>query len=161
MNKATLTVIFFILLSSITYAQRGTAKSNQIPVIKSKEVIKQKKTSQDQLSLAEVLDAINNNKKIPKNSKTVKEVPKKSFDLSSTTKIKKDTITYTNDFKKNKKVDHSALTLEVSKGKDVKINKSNHPINSMVVFNKSYNELTEIEKIQLKAKQLEYDKQKK
>jgi hypothetical protein len=29
----------------------------------------------------------------------------------------------------------------------------------MTVFNKTYHELTEVEKIQLKAKQLEYDRQ--
>lgn len=167
MKKVNILFYLMFLISSFLCAQRGTKNSKQISTSNNENTIKQSNSNQKQPSLFEVLDAINNNKTLPSSLSSSKKNDKGSsyhtsfnknnkMNVSSKKNYKNDTIFNTSIVKKN-----SAEETNISTTKDNKLNKSTHQINSITLFNKNYNELNDVEKIQLKAKQLEYDKQKK
>ena len=129
------------------FAQRGTSMSRPIQVQEINTYISQSK-EQKELSLADILNMINNNQRIPELK------PSRSI-------ITKTTVA-------NEKVKNKP-SLEIIETKQKVINEQNNltleisdePVTSMSLFGKTFNELSETEKVILKNKQIEYFSKKK
>ena len=145
-NKFLISVVLLFVQQQI-FAQRGTSMSRPIQVQEINTYISQSK-EQKELSLADILNMINNNQRIPELK------PSRSI-------ITKTTVA-------NEKVKNKP-SLEIIETKQKVINEQNNltleisdePVTSMSLFGKTFNELSETEKVILKNKQIEYFSKKK
>ena len=140
-KKILISIVLLLVGQAIIFAQRGTSLSRPIQVQESDSYISQSKENKE-LSLADILHAINNNQKISslKSSKSLK-----TKTIIANEKVKNTSSLEILNTKRNVVNEQNNLNLEID----------NEPITSMSLFKKPYSKLKATEKQFEKIMQLE------
>lgn len=177
-------LILFVLFSSFLFGQRGISMSKPIegrqetnrldknistPNVEKIEIKdnqpKKKLSSSEEAELNELMNEVNDENNIFSSDLSKPYVNEIKKEVNPQNTLNKFT---TNDKKSNSNVskptsENNTVSTEVklSTPKKIKIvYEEDSPVNSMSLFGKNFSELNEIEKIQLKGKQIEHEKQK-
>lgn len=130
-------IIAFLLIFKFNFAQRGTSASRPIQVQESNTTLSQSRENRE-LTLSDILNAINNNQKIPTGkSKNRNDVRIDTESKNITTSLLKSKVTNIN----------KPITQQ---------SESSQLVTSLSLFKKPYSKLTTSEKEILKKKQLEF-----